>query len=515
MHISARFIPLSRPGSATSSCFLASAGSASKLESLWPADPRQSSALPHPRGNDLCGGRRLPALREINISFFLRVNASCVRDLGTSVQGHAQKCVTLSWCPSLTAPTPRAPPLPALLSTLIIWKLLLAHAEACVFRAVCSLKPWGEWERAARVFGKGGEGEVPKDPSESVRREGYVEWYFTGRLEIERALVTAQDEDSDNRSDHTATSPLPPTTHPDSSDSDSDAPSSCGRRPLFQPSLPLYPPARAPQQESIAEGIRMLQHPSQAPRAAKTNRKISAYFQQDTAEEWREYAEHAEMVRLREVEEKRKKAVRERVYATERMRQPLLACSAAWHAAALSPSCSRLAFPFAPVQHAARVALVLRFATAQHPQPVDDCPIAIGSVVLGMFMGRWGGLHWGAPTPDVAGVGMVMPGGILIIVAGTTLCELHDARTRFARLFGGNFGFHDNGRISSGDGHRNRSGDNLGKGRRDWRRCCDDTSRSSSSRLLSPPPRFPKQKHIAPVSIAKTQWFTSSLRAGS
>jgi hypothetical protein len=68
--------------------------------------------------------------------------------------------------------------------------------------------------------------------------------------------------------------------------------------------------------------------------------------------------------------------------------------------------------------------------------------------------------------------------GILIIVAGTTLCEVHDARTRFACLFGGNFGFHNNGRISSGDGHRNRSGDNLGKGRRDWRRCCDDTSRS-------------------------------------
>ncbi|KAJ7693480.1 hypothetical protein B0H14DRAFT_3905915 [Mycena olivaceomarginata] len=133
---------------------------------------RVGHALPHPHGNDLCGGRRLPALREINISLFLRVNASCVRDLGTSVQGHAQKCVTLSWCPSLTAPTPRTPPLPALLSTLIIWTLLLAHAEACVFRAVCGLEPWGEWERAARVFGKGGEGEVPKDPSESVRREG-------------------------------------------------------------------------------------------------------------------------------------------------------------------------------------------------------------------------------------------------------------------------------------------------------------------------------------------------------
>ncbi|KAJ7863734.1 sphingosine-1-phosphate phosphatase [Mycena olivaceomarginata] len=54
-------------------------------------------------------------------------------------------------------------------------------------------------------------------------------------------------------------------------------------------------------------------------------------------------------------------------------------------------------------------------AVNQHPQPVDDCPcfedaIAIGSVVLGMFVGRWGAVRWGAPTPDVAGAGMVMPG---------------------------------------------------------------------------------------------------------
>jgi hypothetical protein len=27
-----------------------------------------------------------------------------------------------------------------------------------------------------------------------------------------------------------------------------------------------------------------------------------------------------------------------------------------------------------------------------------------------MFVGRWGAVRWGAPTPDVAGVGMVMPG---------------------------------------------------------------------------------------------------------
>ncbi|KAJ7863537.1 hypothetical protein B0H14DRAFT_3607952 [Mycena olivaceomarginata] len=182
------------------------------------------------------------------------------------------KGVTLAWCPSLSVPTPHAHPLPALLSTLVMSTLLLAHAEVCVFHAVHGLEPWGEWERAARVFssrGKGGEGEVPKDPS------GSIMWYFTGRgiwfyagtqlmlvhinawldnkiaargleqLEIERALVTAQDEDSANRSDHTATSPLPPTTHPDSSgsDSDSDAPIllrriACGANFAFTSLLP-------------------------------------------------------------------------------------------------------------------------------------------------------------------------------------------------------------------------------------------------------------------------------------
>jgi hypothetical protein len=81
--------------------------------------------------------------------------------------------------PTYSAPTPHTHPLPALLSTLGISTFLLAHAEACVFHAVRGLEPWGEWERAARVFsstsrGKGGEGEVPKDPSGSVRREGYM-----------------------------------------------------------------------------------------------------------------------------------------------------------------------------------------------------------------------------------------------------------------------------------------------------------------------------------------------------
>ncbi|KAJ6572213.1 hypothetical protein B0H19DRAFT_1132961 [Mycena capillaripes] len=51
-------------------------------------------------------------------------------------------------------------------------------------------------------------------------------------------------------------------------------------------------------------------------------------------------------------------------------------------------------------------------AVNQHPQPVDDCPcfedaIAVGSVMLGMFVGRWGAVRWGAHVP---GAGAVMPG---------------------------------------------------------------------------------------------------------
>ncbi|KAJ7484275.1 sphingosine-1-phosphate phosphatase [Mycena latifolia] len=51
-------------------------------------------------------------------------------------------------------------------------------------------------------------------------------------------------------------------------------------------------------------------------------------------------------------------------------------------------------------------------AVNQHPQPVDDCPcfedaIAIGSVMLGMLVGRWGAVRWGVPVP---GAGAVMPG---------------------------------------------------------------------------------------------------------
>ncbi|KAJ7742179.1 sphingosine-1-phosphate phosphatase [Mycena maculata] len=51
-------------------------------------------------------------------------------------------------------------------------------------------------------------------------------------------------------------------------------------------------------------------------------------------------------------------------------------------------------------------------AVNQHPQPVDDCPcfedaIAVGSVALGMFVGRWGAVRWGAHVP---GPGVVMPG---------------------------------------------------------------------------------------------------------
>jgi hypothetical protein len=51
-------------------------------------------------------------------------------------------------------------------------------------------------------------------------------------------------------------------------------------------------------------------------------------------------------------------------------------------------------------------------AVNQHPQPVDDCPcfedaIAIGSVMLGSLVGRWGAVRWGAHVP---GAGVVMPG---------------------------------------------------------------------------------------------------------
>ncbi|KAK7046938.1 sphingosine-1-phosphate phosphatase [Favolaschia claudopus] len=51
-------------------------------------------------------------------------------------------------------------------------------------------------------------------------------------------------------------------------------------------------------------------------------------------------------------------------------------------------------------------------AVNQHPQPVDDCPcfedaIALGSVVLGMFLGRWGAVRWAGHVP---GASIVMPG---------------------------------------------------------------------------------------------------------
>ncbi|KAJ6599982.1 sphingosine-1-phosphate phosphatase [Mycena vulgaris] len=51
-------------------------------------------------------------------------------------------------------------------------------------------------------------------------------------------------------------------------------------------------------------------------------------------------------------------------------------------------------------------------AVNQHPQPVDDCPcfedaIAMGSVVLGTLVGRWGAVRWGLHVP---GARAVMPG---------------------------------------------------------------------------------------------------------
>jgi hypothetical protein len=50
-------------------------------------------------------------------------------------------------------------------------------------------------------------------------------------------------------------------------------------------------------------------------------------------------------------------------------------------------------------------------AVNQHPQPVDDCPcfedaIAIGSVVLGMLVGRWGAVRWGLHVATTT----IMPG---------------------------------------------------------------------------------------------------------
>ncbi|KAJ7216737.1 PAP2 superfamily-domain-containing protein [Mycena haematopus] len=65
-------------------------------------------------------------------------------------------------------------------------------------------------------------------------------------------------------------------------------------------------------------------------------------------------------------------------------------------------------------------------AVNQHPQPVDDCPcfedaIALGSVVLGMFVGRWGAVRWAAHVP---GAGVMMPGSGWVLTAdGWTAVE--------------------------------------------------------------------------------------------
>ncbi|KAJ7321903.1 hypothetical protein DFH08DRAFT_1030560 [Mycena albidolilacea] len=65
------------------------------------------------------------------------------------------------------------------------------------------------------------------------------------QLEVERAIATVQDKDSDDRSDHTATTPLPPTAHLDSSNSDSDSEGPfflrrivCGAKFTFKSPLP-------------------------------------------------------------------------------------------------------------------------------------------------------------------------------------------------------------------------------------------------------------------------------------
>ncbi|KAJ7655329.1 PAP2 superfamily-domain-containing protein [Mycena rosella] len=65
-------------------------------------------------------------------------------------------------------------------------------------------------------------------------------------------------------------------------------------------------------------------------------------------------------------------------------------------------------------------------AVNQHPQPVDDCPcfedaIAIGSVMLGMLVGRWGAVRWALHVP---GAGAVMPGsGWVLGAEGWTAVE--------------------------------------------------------------------------------------------
>ncbi|KAJ7197104.1 PAP2 superfamily-domain-containing protein [Mycena haematopus] len=65
-------------------------------------------------------------------------------------------------------------------------------------------------------------------------------------------------------------------------------------------------------------------------------------------------------------------------------------------------------------------------AVNQHPQPVDDCPcfedaIALGSVVLGMFVGRWGAVRWAAHVP---GADIMMPGsGWVLTAEGWTAIE--------------------------------------------------------------------------------------------
>jgi hypothetical protein len=115
---------------------------------------------------------------------------------------------------------------------------------------------------------------------------------------------------SDSENAQSDTKSLMPDLEDGNSDSDDDtppAPAACSH-----PAPPSAPP-----------------RPVTPTPMAKTNRKISVYFQPETVEErtirWerdaREHAERAEMVRLREVEETRKKHARERADANERMRQ--------------------------------------------------------------------------------------------------------------------------------------------------------------------------------------------------
>ncbi|KAJ7154572.1 sphingosine-1-phosphate phosphatase [Mycena filopes] len=89
----------------------------------------------------------------------------------------------------------------------------------------------------------------------------------------------------------------------------------------------------------------------------------------------------------------------------------------AWVLESASFALSALPSSYLDLWTAWRVPLTLipigLLAVNQHPQPVDDCPcfedaIALGSVVLGMYIGQWGAVRWGLWGLDAQAA--VMPG---------------------------------------------------------------------------------------------------------